>query len=203
MRLVTLDDAGAAQPLFVDFVNSLHWYEGMPIELIGTPSDFVVWLAERGLAAQQIDGCLAELHALREHLRGAAGAIARAQPPAAADVDAVSRSLNAATGKLVLLDSHTSSPRLAFETDALDCAYIALRMASSFAAFLEAGDRDRLKLCANPGCGYVFVDTSTNRTRRWCFMRFCGNRVKVRAFRRRRQVQGAGHRSTERNDEGN
>jgi len=60
------------------------------------------------------------------------------------------------------------------------------RIALSFANFLEAGDYARLKLCANPGCGFAFLDTSTNGTRRWCYMRFCGNRLKARAFRRRR-----------------
>ena len=39
-RAVTLAlDDGAAQPLFVDFVNTLHWYEGLPIELIGNTAD--------------------------------------------------------------------------------------------------------------------------------------------------------------------
>jgi hypothetical protein len=34
--VVTLADAaGPAQPLFVEFVNTLHWYEGGPVELLG------------------------------------------------------------------------------------------------------------------------------------------------------------------------
>jgi predicted RNA-binding Zn ribbon-like protein len=66
------------------------------------------------------------------------------------------------------------------------------RIALSLAMFLEAGDRHRLKLCANPGCGFAFLDTSTNNTRRWCFMRYCGNRVKARTFRQRRKA-GIGH----------
>jgi predicted RNA-binding Zn ribbon-like protein len=61
----------------------------------------------------------------------------------------------------------------------------ALRIALSFANFLESGERHRLELCANPGCGFAFVDTSTNGTRRWCFMRYCGNRMKLRAYRQR------------------
>jgi hypothetical protein len=48
-----LDDAPdpEAQPLFVEFVNTLHWYEGAPVELIGSESDFAVWLLEHGLPA--------------------------------------------------------------------------------------------------------------------------------------------------------
>ena len=54
MRLVTLDAPPAArgQPLFVEFVNTLHWYEGLPIELIGDPAAFAAWLAEHGLPAR-------------------------------------------------------------------------------------------------------------------------------------------------------
>jgi predicted RNA-binding Zn ribbon-like protein len=43
----------------------------------------------------------------------------------------------------------------------------------------------RLKLvreCALKTCGWLFLDTSRNQTRRWCDMRVCGNRAKVRRF---------------------
>ncbi len=54
------------------------------------------------------------------------------------------------------------------------------------AAQLLAGDlRHRLKCC--DGCGRLFVDASRNRSRRWCDMRECGNRAKVRKFRRRKE----------------
>jgi predicted RNA-binding Zn ribbon-like protein len=66
------------------------------------------------------------------------------------------------------------------------------QIALSLAVFLRSSQRQRLKLCANPGCGFAFVDTSMNATRRWCFMRYCGNRHKVRAFRSR---QAARHRA--------
>lgn len=44
---------------------------------------------------------------------------------------------------------------------------------------------ERLKRCANRDCGWVFVDTSKNRSRQWCEMRTCGNRANVRRFRAR------------------
>ena len=38
MELVTLDERAGpdGQPLFVEFVDTLHWYEGSPVELFGT-----------------------------------------------------------------------------------------------------------------------------------------------------------------------
>ena len=44
----------------------------------------------------------------------------------------------------------------------------------------------RLKICANPDCGRAFYDTSGNRSGRWHSMTTCGNRMKGRAYRRRR-----------------
>jgi predicted RNA-binding Zn ribbon-like protein len=39
----------------------------------------------------------------------------------------------------------------------------------------------RVGQCADDrGCGWLFYDTSKNRTRRWCDMRGCGNRAKAR-----------------------
>jgi hypothetical protein len=40
----------AGPPLFIEFVNTLHWYEGAPIELLGTRAELDAWLAEHGRA---------------------------------------------------------------------------------------------------------------------------------------------------------
>ena len=187
------EDQPAAQPLFVDFVNTLHWYEGVPIELIGNATDLAVWLGEHALPTASGEAGLQALLALRDHARAATESLASGQVPAAADLAALNAALGASTGRLVLNDADTSFAQLAFEADE-DEQLPAFRIALSFANFLESGQRHRLKLCANPGCGFAFVDTSTNGTRRWCFMRYCGNRMKLRAFRQR-QASGLGLRA--------
>jgi predicted RNA-binding Zn ribbon-like protein len=40
-----------------------------------------------------------------------------------------------------------------------------------------------VRLCADASCAWLFLDTTRNRTRRWCDMKECGNRNKVRRFR--------------------
>lgn len=40
----------------------------------------------------------------------------------------------------------------------------------------------RVKLCEGCQCGWLFLDTSRNRSRRWCSMADCGNRAKARRF---------------------
>jgi predicted RNA-binding Zn ribbon-like protein len=48
-----------------------------------------------------------------------------------------------------------------------------------------APDLAQVRKCAAPSCGWLFVDGTKNRSRRWCDMRVCGNRDKVRRYRRR------------------
>jgi predicted RNA-binding Zn ribbon-like protein len=50
-------------------------------------------------------------------------------------------------------------------------------------------DKDllRTKRCAGQECGWLFFDTTKNNRRRWCEMRVCGNRAKVRAARERQR----------------
>jgi predicted RNA-binding Zn ribbon-like protein len=45
------------------------------------------------------------------------------------------------------------------------------------------GTWSRLKLCANPDCGWAFYDRSRNHQGSWCSMATCGNRLKNRRFR--------------------
>jgi predicted RNA-binding Zn ribbon-like protein len=42
---------------------------------------------------------------------------------------------------------------------------------------------ERVRACDNPDCRWLFLDTSKNRTRRWCDMKLCGNRMKARRFK--------------------
>ena len=61
-------------------------------------------------------------------------------------------------------------------------------VALSFASLLAEADLTRVKICANPDCGWVMYDESRNRTRQWCEASECGNLIKVRRFRQRRRA---------------
>ncbi|AZU62422.1 CGNR zinc finger domain-containing protein [Neobacillus mesonae] len=43
-------------------------------------------------------------------------------------------------------------------------------------------DLKRVSQCEGDHCGWLFFDTSRNRSRRWCSMADCGNRAKARRF---------------------
>jgi predicted RNA-binding Zn ribbon-like protein len=58
---------------------------------------------------------------------------------------------------------------------------------SALTLFMEK-DLSRTKRCAGLECGWLFVDATKNKRRRWCEMRVCGNRAKVRAARARKTL---------------
>jgi predicted RNA-binding Zn ribbon-like protein len=48
---------------------------------------------------------------------------------------------------------------------------------------------NRVGECADDrGCGFLFVDTSKNRSRKWCSMDACGNRAKARKHYQRKRL---------------
>ena len=58
-------------------------------------------------------------------------------------------------------------------------------VAWSAARLLDSPDLARLKGC--DGCGRLFLDSSRNRSRRWCDKGECGNRANVARYRSRQR----------------
>ena len=61
--------------------------------------------------------------------------------------------------------------------------------ALSALSLLDGTRRARIRICAN--CGWLFLDSSRNRSRIWCDMTVCGNRQKARRHYRRRTQESA------------
>ena len=67
-----------------------------------------------------------------------------------------------------------------------DLELISWNVAHDAVALLESDLLGRIKRCPGSGdCGWLFLDTSKNRSRRWCSMAGCGNRAKARRHARR------------------
>ena len=63
----------------------------------------------------------------------------------------------------------------------------------SAAELLTSPDLERAGECHNPTCGWLYLDTSKNHSRRWCDMASCGNTAKAHSFyQRKRQRKAAG-----------
>ncbi|HET7461621.1 MAG TPA: ABATE domain-containing protein [Longimicrobium sp.] len=53
-------------------------------------------------------------------------------------------------------------------------------VARAAADLLTSGDLVRIGECEGDRCEWLYIDTSRNRSRRWCVMSDCGNRAKAR-----------------------
>lgn len=67
-------------------------------------------------------------------------------------------------------------------------AHMAAEAAMGLASVIREHGLERLRVCAATGCSKVFVDTSRNRSRRYCNPDICGNRTNVAAFRARQRA---------------
>jgi predicted RNA-binding Zn ribbon-like protein len=66
---------------------------------------------------------------------------------------------------------------------------VTLRLAKQAADLLTGFDPARLKMCSNPECGWMFLDSTRNASRRWCEMAACGNRAKAKRFYRKKKLR--------------
>jgi predicted RNA-binding Zn ribbon-like protein len=145
--------------------------------------------------------------ALREALFRLFAAVAAELPPAAEDLDHMNRELSAALARLRVAPRRNgrsghvpgAPDRAGGHESALGWAWgeAATRLdaplwplARQSAELLVGGGLARVRECAAGDCRWLFLDTSKNRSRRWCDMKSCGNRAKVRRFyRKKREVE--------------
>lgn len=181
----------------LDFANTLDGRAtAQPEELVPTYRDLVAWSQHAGLLdaatgarLRERDNDAARLTALslREAIFQVFAAIGRDEPPPALALDEVRRRFAeaAASGRLAsdgggLFDwqFHGDDPDRAWWPIAVD----AVRL-------LTTGPLDRVKTCAaEAGCVGLFLDTSKNRSRRWCTMQGCGVEAKVQRQATRRKA---------------
>jgi predicted RNA-binding Zn ribbon-like protein len=70
---------------------------------------------------------------------------------------------------------------------------LAAEAAMGLAVVVRDSGLERLRVCAQDDCDDAFVDTSRNRSRRYCDPGTCGNRAHVAAYRaRQRSARRAG-----------
>ncbi|HWX96977.1 MAG TPA: CGNR zinc finger domain-containing protein [Solirubrobacteraceae bacterium] len=168
--------------LVIDFVNTLD-LEGGDDEL-AAPDGLASWLAERDLLeppdARATDRELEQAVRLRESLRelmlaNNGGTV----------VDGGWRELERAArgGELGAHFDGDGSLRLSPATEGVAGALAHLLVPVAHA--VADATWERVKACRAPDCTWAFYDRSRNRSGVWCEMAVCGNRTKVRAYRRR------------------
>jgi predicted RNA-binding Zn ribbon-like protein len=183
--------------LCLDFANTVSGSRTHPKEHLNTYEDLVAWgrqagvitdedarrLAQLGRRRQEdAAAVLAEAVRLREAMFRIFCGAADCLPPGPDDMNAV----NAALGRALAHVRLEATPDGCVnvwngERDALDrMLWPVLRSAMDLLTTEE--ERTRVHKCENDGCDWLFLDTSRNRSRRWCDMKSCGNRAKARRY---------------------
>jgi predicted RNA-binding Zn ribbon-like protein len=189
--------------LCLDFANTRSWRPSpQPTERLRRFADVVRWGRLAGaLAPAQAtrlervararpaaaSAALRRAVAVREAIYRVFSAVADGATPPAADLAALGRAFRQAVGRLEVVPEGARF-ELAWRgpAHALDeVLWPVLRSAMQLLATEE--DLRVLKKCGSPSCGWLFVDTTRNKSRRWCDMRVCGNRSKVRRYQRRQR----------------
>lgn len=74
-------------------------------------------------------------------------------------------------------------------TDAAGLDAVTARVAVSAAELLVGQHLHRVRECEGRNCGWLFLDTTRNATRRWCSSEECGSLARVTRFRAKRKTK--------------
>jgi predicted RNA-binding Zn ribbon-like protein len=185
-----------------DFLNTLEYEEGSPVDELVTPDDAVRWLSDHQLLHAEAANALLSAYAddpragerdltrvrrIRRALREISDAVVERRPAAASAVAEVNRvfrarpvpALRQAPDGVAIDHAHLGDP--------IDEAVA--RLAEPLLDEIREGRPDRIRICDNDRCRWVFFDASPTGRRRWCDMASCGNRAKAARHRERTRAQ--------------
>ena len=168
--------------LCLDFINTLGGREedgkggyAVARERLEKPEHLREWASAVGMKMKEAPDLRRAIR-FREALYRLFKAAVDDKRPDADDLAALNREL--AAEQLAF-----KSGQFTFETqDALAA------IARNATQLLTSDDLARVRQCGGESCGWLFLDTSRNRSRQWCDMKDCGNLAKVRRFRERQKV---------------
>ena len=190
----TLPEPAGDADLFLAFANTVELTNGVPEDAVADGRSLRTWLVDRSLIGTRtttaaVDRALPEFHLLRDLVRQAVARLAEGRPPSRDQMRGLNRVLREGMHHHELSQDGAGHFRFRPVGDALAQARSAI--AGSLAHYLADHDPRRLRVCANDGCRWLFVDRSPAGRRRWCDMRTCGNRAKVARHRARRAPREA------------
>jgi predicted RNA-binding Zn ribbon-like protein len=193
--------------LCLDFVNTVDWRgRETPEEYLHTYVDLIAWSRHVGLIKSreaQILGQQAEKHPseaekilsraveLRETIYRLFSSVAEGVTASSKDLTVFNKYLSSTMGQSKIIETEDG---LIWDSDGNKdrLGWILNPVVRSAADLLVSGDSKRVKRCADFACGWLFLDKSRNKSRRWCDMKDCGNRAKASRFYKRKQLSQAG-----------
>lgn len=179
--------------LCLDFANTADWHQPEePRRMLVTYSDLVEWgrqlqtltraEAERLLRngekrSKESAAVLKAAWKLQDTIYRIFAARVAGKMPQTEDLNALNSIM---TPTLARQRIGYSSKKFQWEWDAADDALDQMlwHVVRSAVDLLTSERVSRVKMCGE--CGWLFLDTSKNGSRRWCIMEICGNRAKAR-----------------------
>lgn len=188
-----------ARPLSLEFCNTLDWHaSAAPEEKLTSYADLVDWARRDGvLTPAQADRLLQTAAAdpaaaqavlqrardLREAIYRLFTAIAHGRTPPGDDLETLNQALAETLGRRRIERDGQDFTWGWRESEPPPLDRMLWPIARSAADLLTSPHLDRVGQCADDrGCGWLFLDTSRNHSRRWCGMDGCGNRAKARRY---------------------
>lgn len=164
----------------VDVEEATDAFDGGPVAL-------GEWLSGEGLAPTGIRPTAAHLRLARDLRRGLR-ALVLVNNGGRADPDDLAAGEHA-MGRLALTASTDLADGIPLRPVATDPVLAGLAtVVAGYVTALASGSWHRLRRCPAEDCAWVFWDSSAKAGRRWCTMRVCGNRAKVRNYTARRRA---------------
>ena len=187
---ISSDVLFVADSLVLDFINSAYGVGEQHHDCLTDDESVISWLKLAGQLPEAFDdktpnGLVAQAHELREQARAA---IQAGKDGVKADLAVINRVLE--SGRPVR-ELAWDEQRQAFGivTGLRDHGPASLLepVAASLVNLLTGGKLELVKQCEAQDCVLFFHDLTKSHRRRWCSMATCGNRMKVAAFRSRKQ----------------
>jgi predicted RNA-binding Zn ribbon-like protein len=191
--------------LSLDFCNTMGGKRGVETrDHLGSCFVYLAWAFQAGiLDRNRAQKCIAEAEKdpqkgeevlerareLREALFRIFAGVIEGESPRRADLAMLNAELGSALGRLQLTRSGGGGNGFAWEwRQAQEGLEQPLGPIAHEAAKLltDEHELEHLTMCNGQGCGWLFLDSSKNHSRRWCDMRDCGNRAKIRRHRAKR-----------------
>lgn len=189
----------------IEFTHTVGWEErDREDDALGDYGALVAWSVGRGLLEAE-DGealltqararpveaerTLVEAHALRALVYHLLRRVAQGSGPDGGRLEVLNGYVRRYGGdrRLALTDGGV---RWGWQRDLYRLDVVLGPLVWDVVELLTSPESERLRLCDGDGCGWLFVDASRNRSRRWCDMSDCGNRAKARRFRERQRAEG-------------
>ena len=190
--------------LCLDFVNTLNGSRdtGQTEEKLKSYDDLVSWSRQAGIITEREARVLLKeagrnpksaketrerAIGLREAIYRIISAAAMERAPLKADLNIFNDSLSEAMARSQIIKTADGfSWDWSKDEESLD--RLLWPVARSAAELLTSDEITRARVCTADDCTWVFMDTSKNRSRRWCDMKYCGNRAKSRRHYERKRA---------------